>query len=148
MKADCLTLHCSRWVILIATILLGFGFLSCTRNRASVPEAEYATKIVGSWQGTVGDEKETVSILGDGTFECQTHSTGFIATTLSQGVTGTIRGTWKITGTNILLHITGAENERVGNSTASSTIMSFNEGTLVLKSDRGGTSSFHRVVPL
>lgn len=145
---DLIKLHCSRWVIILGTVVLGFSFVACTRNPASVPEAEYATKIVGSWQGTVAGEKETVSIFGDGTFECQTHSTGFIANTLSQGVTGTIRGTWKITGAVILLKITSAENERVENGTASSTIVAFTGRTLVLKSDRGGTSSFNRVVPL
>lgn len=145
---DLIQFHCTRWAIVPATVVLEVCFLSCTHNSAPVPEAEYSTKIVGSWQGTVGDEKETVSISGDGTFECQTHSTGFIATTLSQGVTGTIRGTWKITGAIILLNITGAKDERVRNRMASSTIVSFNEGMLVLKSDRGGTSSFHRVIPL
>jgi hypothetical protein len=148
MKTGVINPHCSTLALIIASVVFGFGFLSCTRNPASVPEAEYATKIVGSWQGAVGGEKETVAIFGDGTFECQAHPTGFIATTLSQGVTGTIRGTWKITGAVILLKITSAENERVENRTASSTIISFNGRTLVLKSNRGGTSSFHRVVPL
>jgi hypothetical protein len=60
-KADLLILHCPRWAIVIATVFLGFGYLYCTRNPASVPEAEYATKTVGSWEGAVGDERDIPS---------------------------------------------------------------------------------------
>jgi hypothetical protein len=73
---------------------------------------------------------------------------GFIANTLSQGVTGTIRGTWKITGAIITLRITGAENESLRNRIASSTIVTFKEDQLVLKSGRGETSTFRRVLAL
>jgi len=102
-------------------------------------------KIVGRWQGTVGDLKEAMSLDGDGTFVCQLHPMGFIANTLSQGVTGTIRGTWKITGAIITLRITGAENESLRNKIASSTIVTFKEDELVLKSGGGETSPFQRV---
>jgi hypothetical protein len=124
---------------------LGFCLASCANNSPSVSEAEYSTKIIGRWQGTVGDLKETMSIDGDGTFVCQLHPMGFIANTLSQSVTGTIRGTWKITGAIIILRITGAENESLRNRITSSTIVAFKEDELVLKSDRGGTSPFWRV---
>ena len=103
--------NCTPWVRAIAAVVLGFCLASCANNSPPVPEAEYSTKIVGRWQGTVGDLKETMSIDGDGTFVCQLYPMGFIANTLSQGVTGTIRGTWKITGAIITLRITGAENE-------------------------------------
>jgi hypothetical protein len=106
---------------------------------------EYSTKIVGRWQGTVGDSKETMSIDGDGTFVCQLQPLGFIANTLSQSVAGTIRGTWKITGAIITMSITGAENEPLRNRSASSTIVAFKGDELVLKSDRGETSPFQRV---
>jgi uncharacterized protein (TIGR03066 family) len=129
----------------IAVVVLGFCLASCAYNSRPVSEADYSTKIVGRWQGTVGDLKETMSIDGDGTFVCQLHPTGFIANTLSQGVTGTIRGTWKITGAMITLRITGAENERLRDRMVSSTIVAFKEDELVLKSDRGETSRFQRV---
>ena len=137
--------NCTPWVRAIAAVILGFCLASCANKSPPVPEAEYSTKIVGRWQGTVGDLKETMSIDGDGTFVCQLHPMGFIANTLSQGVTGTIRGTWKITGAIITLRITGEENERLGNRIASSTIVTFKEDELVLKSDRGETSPFQRV---
>ena len=70
---------------------------------------------------------------------------GFIANTLYQGVTGTIRGTWKITGAIITLRITAAENESLRNRIASSTILTFKEDNLVLKSGHGETSPFRRV---
>jgi hypothetical protein len=70
---------------------------------------------------------------------------GFIANTLSQSVTGTIRGTWKITGAIITLRITSAENEHLRNRIASSMIVALKEDKLVLKSDRGETSTFQRV---
>ena len=70
---------------------------------------------------------------------------GFIANTLFPSATGTVRGTWKITGAVITLAISGAENERLMNKSASSTIVAFKEDELVLKSDRGETSPFKRV---
>jgi len=70
---------------------------------------------------------------------------GFIANTLSQSLTGTVRGKWKISGAILTLSITGTKNERLGNKVASSTIVSFSQDKLVLKSDRGETSPFQRV---
>jgi len=145
---DLMQTKCTPWVRAIAVVVLGFCLASCVNNSTPVPEAEYSTKIVGRWQGTVGDLKETMSIDGDGTFVCQLHPTGFIANTLSQGVTGTIRGTWKITGAIITLRITNAENEVLRNRITSSTIVAFKEDELVLKSDRGETSPFQRVLAL
>src|SRR5664279_1916659 len=86
------------WMGAVVVVILGFCLASCTNNSPPVSEAEYSAKIVGRWQGTVGHLKETMSIDGDGTFVGQLHPKGFIANTLSQSVTGTIRGTWKITG--------------------------------------------------
>jgi len=136
------------WARTIAVAVLGFCLASCSNNSSIVPEAEYSTNIVGCWQGTVGELKETMTINGDGTFICQLYPTGFIANTLSQGVRGTIRGTWNITGALITLKITGEKNELLENRTASSTIVSFNNGVLVLKSDLGATSPFKRVSTL
>ncbi len=136
------------WAKAIAVAVLGFCLASCSDNSSIVPEAEYSTNIVGCWQGTVGELKETMTINGDGTFVCQLYPTGFIANTLSQGVRGTIRGTWNITGALITLKITGEKNELLENGTASSTIVLFKKDELVLKSDRGGTSPFKRVSTL
>jgi hypothetical protein len=136
--------NCTPWVRAIAVVVLGFCVASCANDPPPVRQAEYSTKIIGIWQGTVGDLKETMTIDGDGTFVCQLHPRGFIANTLSQGVSGTIRGTWKITGTMITLRITSAENEQLKNKIASSTIVALREDRLVLKSDRGETSAFQR----
>lgn len=129
-------------VILLA--VLAFCFAACANN-SIVPEAEYSTKIIGKWQGAVGNLKEKMSIKGDNTFACQLQTNGFIANTLSQSVTGTISGTWKITGAIITLRITGSKNERLGNRITLSTIMAFKEDELVLKSDNGETSTFLRL---
>ena len=142
---DLMKSNCTPWVRAIAVVVLGFCLASCANNSPPVSEAEYSTRIVGRWQGTVGDLKETMSIDGNGTFVCQLRPMGFIANTLSQGVTGTIRGTWKITGAIITLRITGAENESLRNRVASSTIVAFKENELVLKAGRGETSPFQRV---
>ena len=139
---------CAPWIRAIAAVVLGFCFVCCTNNSAPVPEAEYSTKIVGDWQGTVGDLKETMSLDGDGTFVCQLHPEGFIANTLSEGKEGTIRGTWTITGAIITLRITSADNERLENRIATSKIIALREDELVLKSDLAGTSTFQRVHPL
>jgi hypothetical protein len=146
--ADLMKTKCTPWARAIAGVVLGFCLASCANNSSPVPEAEFATKIVGHWQGTVGDLKEAMSIAGDGTFVCQLHPTGFIANTLSQGVTGTIHGTWKITGAIITLRITGEKSERLENRMASSTIEALRKDQVVLRSDRGETSLFRRVLAL
>jgi hypothetical protein len=133
------------WTTAIAVAATGCWLASCVNNSLPVPEAQYSAKIVGRWQGTVGDLKETMSIDSNGTFFCQLHPTGFIGRTFSPSVTGTVHGTWKITGANITLRITGAENERLENKITSSAIVTFKEDELVLKSDRGLISSFRRV---
>ena len=133
------------WVRAIIIMVLGFCLGFCENNPQPVPEAEYSTKIVGHWQGTVGDLKETMSINTDSTFVCKVHRMGFIANTLSQSLTGTVSGKWKISGAILTLNITGTKNERLGNNVASSTIVSFSQDKLILKSDRGETSPFQRV---
>lgn len=134
------------WVKTIAVVVSGFCLASCSNNSSTIPEAEYSTKIVGAWQDTVGDQKETMSINGDGTFVCRVQSTGFIARTLSQGLSGTVYGTWKITGAIITLTISGVENESLTKERiTSSTIVALKEEELVLKSDGGETAPFQRV---
>jgi hypothetical protein len=128
-------------------LALAFGTLSCTPAKP-VPEAEYSAKIVGNWLGTVGDMKESIAFSADGSFIAQLRPLGFISNTLSQGVTGTVRGTWVINGKNITLQITGADDERVKNSVSSSTIMIFNQDELTIKSNRGETSMFQREILL
>ena len=142
---DLMKSNCTAWVRAIAIVVLGFCLASCANNSSTVPEAEYSTKIVGHWQGTVGDLKETMSIDGDGTFICQIRPMGFLANTLSQSLPGKISGTWNITGAIMTLRITGEKNERLGNRITSSTIVAFEADKLVLKSDRGETSPFRRV---
>lgn len=129
----------------LAVVVLGASLAACANNSLPVAQADFSTKIVGRWQGTVGDSRETIAIKGDGTFVCQLHQTGFIANMLYPVVPGTISGTWIITGNVVTLMITGAKNERVANRTASSVIVSFSENELVLKSDGGETSSFMRI---
>ena len=142
---DLMKTNRTPWVLAIIAVVLGFCLASCANNSTPVPEVEYSTNIVGRWQGTVGDNQETMSINGDRTFVCQLHPRGFIANTLSQGVAGEVRGTWKITGAVITLRITGAKNERLRNRIASSTIVAFKKDELVLKADNGETSPFQRV---
>ena len=117
---------------------------SCSPDEASVAEAEYPARIVGNWQGTVGDTRETISLRADGTFVSQIRARGFISNTLGQGVTGTIRGTWTIKGKVITLNIGTADDARLLNTNTTSTIESFKPNELVVKSERGDTSTFIR----
>ena len=133
------------WARAIAVDLWGLCLMSCSHNSPTVPEAEYSTKVVGNWQGTVGRQKETMSINGDGTFVCRVQPMGFLARTLFQKMPRTVYGTWKITGAVITLTITGAENESLRKRITPSKIMAFKTDELVLKSDGGETSPFRRV---
>jgi hypothetical protein len=139
--------HNFDFVRLALILALAFGVSSCTPAK-SVAEADYAAKIVGHWLGTVGNMKESITFSGGGSFIAQLRPQGFISNTLSQGVTGTIRGTWAINGKTITLKITSAEDERVNNSVTSSTILAFNQDELSMKSNRGETSTFTRVTSL
>ena len=139
--------HNFNFVRLGLLLALAFGVSSC-KPAKPVGETEYSAKIVGNWLGTVGNMKESITFTGDGSFIAQLRPQGFISNTLSQGVTGTIRGTWAINGKTITLKITSAEDERVNNSVTSSTILSFNQDELSMKSDRGETSTFTRVTSL
>jgi hypothetical protein len=128
-------------------VTLALGVSSCKPPKP-VAESDYSTKIVGNWLGTVGNKKESITFSEGGSFIAQLRPKGFISNTLSQGVTGTIRGTWAIDGKTITLKITSAEDERVNNSVTSSTILALNLGELSMKSDRGETSTFTRVTSL
>ena len=128
-------------------LALAFCISACTPAKP-VEEAEYSAKIVGNWLGKVGDMKESITFSADGGFIAHVRPAGFISNTLSQGVTGTINGTWAINAKTITLKIISAEDERVINSVTSSTIMAFNPNELSMKSDRGETSTFERTEPL
>jgi hypothetical protein len=133
--------------LLLLCGVLAAGLPGCTRVEP-IAEANYATAIVGEWQGSVGDEKETISLRADGSFRAQLRERGFISNTLSQGVTGTIRGTWTLAGAVVTLTITTAEDARVANATTSSTIVAMSQDELSLRSANGETSVFRRTTPL
>ncbi len=128
-------------------IIVIMAIAACTPS-TPIAEANYAKKIVGNWIGTVGDMKESITFRADGGFMAQVRPRGFFSNTLSQGTTGTIRGTWVITGTTITLTIISAEHERVKNNTTTSTILAFSTNELKMKSDRGEISNFMRTRPL
>ena len=127
-------------------LMLAFGLSSCAPEGAPIVEAQYAAKMVGDWQGTVGDLKETISFSADGKFVSQVRRRGFISNTLGQGVTGTIRGTWAIEGKVITLNIDSAEDANVSNKTATSTIEMFKQNELVVRSSNSETSTFVRAL--
>lgn len=126
---------------------LAVSLSGCTRVEP-IAEANYATAIVGEWQGSVGGESETISLRADGSFRAQLRERGFLSNTLSQGVTGTIRGTWTLAGAVVTLTITTAEDARVANATTTSTIVAMSQDELSLRSANGETSVFRRTTPL
>ena len=138
------TVGLMRWPLVL--LVVAFGAPSCTPEGPPIAESQYRTKLVGEWQGTVGDMKETISFRTDGGFTSQVRPRGFISNTLGQGVTGTIRGTWALQGKVITLTISSAEKERLLNKTTTSTIESFKPNELVVKSASGETSTFVRAL--
>jgi hypothetical protein len=127
-----------------AGTIFAFNLPSCAPDGGTIGEAQYAAKIVGDWQGTVCDMKETISFNADGKFVSQVRPRGFISNTLGQGITGTIRGTWTIEGNVISLNIDTTENLNVLNKTTTSTVNMFKQNELVLRSSSGETSTFVR----
>ncbi len=127
--------------------LLLCGLLAaCSQDAAPVAAADYPTKIVGGWQGTVGDDSETIRFESDGNFVSEVRPRGFISNTLGQGVTGSIRGTWQIKGNTITLKVGSAQDERVANTVTTSTIEKFAPNEITVKSSRGDTSTFRRLL--
>jgi hypothetical protein len=127
-------------------VLLASLLMSCSPSGTAVPQADYASRIVGGWQGTVGDISETITFNADGKFVSEVRPRGFISNTLGQGVTGTVRGTWQINGNAITLNVTSAQDARLGDTATKSTIEKFDPNELVVKSDRGETSTFRRLL--
>ena len=126
---------------------VGLIFVLCLTSCApdeTIKQAQYRSKIVGDWQGTVGDDRERISFGADGNFVSQVRPRGFISNTLGQGITGVVRGKWTIDGNVVNLHIDYSENETVLNKTTTSTIESFKQNELVVKSQNGDTSTFLR----
>jgi hypothetical protein len=130
----------------LLALMLAIGLSSCAPDGAPIAESQYAAKMVGDWQGTVGDMQETISFKADGKFVSQVRPRGFISNTLGQGVTGTIRGTWTIEGKVITLNIDSAEDANVLNKTTTSTIGMFKQNELVVRSSNGETSTFVRAL--
>jgi hypothetical protein len=127
-------------------LILALSLLSCAPDEgAAIGQAQYTAKIVGDWQGIVGDVRETISFNADGKFTSHVLPRGFISNTLGQGTTGTIRGTWRIEGNVITLNIDSAENADVLNKTATSTIEIFKQNELRVRDSKGETSTFVRM---
>ena len=124
--------------------LAACALIACSPS-AKVAEADYPAMIVGGWQGTVGDTKEDITFNGDGTFAAYVRPTGFISNTLGQGITGTIRGTWTIKGKSVTLTVDSTARENVRNRTTTSTIESFKTDEIVVKSEKGATTTFVRM---
>lgn len=125
-------------------LMLALGLAGCEREGALLTESQYQGALSGDWSGSVGDEQESISFREDGRFNCKALPTGFISTTLGQGVAGTISGTWTLQGNVINLAIDQTSNEEPLNLATRSTIVTFNQNQLVVKSDSGATSTFIR----
>ena len=131
-----------RVVLLVLTV----GLVACEQESAVVLEPQYATELLGSWEGTVGRQVETIRFDADGGFTARTDQTGFINTTLGQGVAGSIDGRWELDGSVIKLVIEGAENVQPLNLATASNIVSFHQNKLVMNSAGVGNAIFLRVL--
>ena len=71
---------------------------------------------------------------------------GFISNTLGQGVTGTVRGTWQISGNAITLDVASAQDARLSDTATRSTIEKFEPNEIVVRSAKGEVSTFRRLL--
>jgi hypothetical protein len=92
--------------------------------------------------------KETISIRKNCTFAGQVYPTGFFENRPSTGLDGGITGTWKIIGKFISMNIVMEKNGKLENKVSLSTIISFKEDELTLKSDGDVISLLQRIKPL
>ena len=126
--------------------LLALGLAACERNGAIIAAPQYQATLVGDWQGTVGDEQETISFTQDGRFTAQLLRKGFLSNTLGQGEAGTIKGSWVLQGKMITLAIDSTDHVQPLKLATTSTIVSFKQNELVVSSDAGKTSTFFRAL--
>jgi hypothetical protein len=127
-------------------LLLVLSINACERKGAELDQSQYQSALVGDWQGSVGGDNESITFHADGRFSSEVLPTGFISTTLDQGVTDTVSGTWMLQGKVINLGIEQASGAQPVDLATSSTIVSFNQNQLVIKSDSGQTSTFIRAM--
>ncbi len=120
---------------------------SCTSS-TPIPENEFSQAIVGEWLGTVGNMKESIKFKNDGTYIATLHPSGFLYNTIPDGITGTVSGTWSITGQIITLKITDTEKENVINTETKSTILEFYKGEIILKDEKGEKTTFIHEISL
>jgi len=135
----------SRFLRVILS-LCAVGLVACEQAGSLVLEPQYASELLGSWEGTVSGQLETIRFDADGSFTARSHQTGFINTTLGQGVVGSIDGRWELDGKVIKLVIEGAENVQPLNLSTTSNIVSFNQNKLVMNSAGAGNATFLRVL--
>ena len=64
-------------------LLFACGLPSCSPDGVPVGEAEYSAKIVGTWQGTVGDRNEVISLPTDDLYP-RSDAGGSLATLLAR----------------------------------------------------------------
>ncbi len=131
--------------VALLALVFASGLAACSSD-APVPVADYPKRLLGEWQGTVGDMKETMRFNADGTFVAWVRPTGFISNTLGQGVTGTIRGKWTLADKVVTMNVSSAEHERLINRTTTTTIESFKQNELVVKSSTGTVTTFVRLL--
>ena len=132
-----------NFVRALLVVLLAVGLSACERAGTELTEPQYQTALVGDWQGNVGAESESIRFEADGSFSCQLQSNGFIGSTLGQGRKGTVSGSWVLQGDVITLDIDSASS---GQPATTSTIVSFKQNQLVMKSAGGDTSTFVRAL--
>lgn len=142
MMTKCIKSH----ILFLSFAIFILGGCKFSSDNSTVEESDYSTKIIGSWEGTVGEVREVMVLKPDSTFVCHLHSIGFIANTLSQSLPGTINGKWYLKDSKIYMQITGEKNENVVNTNVSSLIVGFKQNSMLLKSGVGDSALFNRLL--
>ena len=133
-----------KFLFLILTFTLAIS--SCRQQTQSVPPENYSSRIVGNWQGTMGNYyKENIRFKKDNTFEVQLHSGGFIGNTISQGVYGNASGNWRINGNSLTLEISKADEKSLFDQSKKYNILSFMQDEIKLADEKGDTTVFVRI---
>ncbi len=128
----------------ISVIALACMSASCTVADQPVRDSEYPTALVGTWRGTVGDDKESMTLNADHTFVCRVRPLGFIATMVWPVHPETLNGNWTLNGKSVTLTIAGSDKLHLDTHRTSSTITAFTQRKLTLKNEQGETSVFSR----
>ena len=129
----------------VTLYLTGFLFslvlCACT---TSVKESDYASKIIGTWEGKGKNFTETITFKPNGTFFAKTLKGSSLFDVIVPGHSGSFDGFWRIDGKDLSLRIAGEMNFNASKNDGQRRIVTFREFEFAIENEKGDKQYFYR----